>query len=53
MVQRNIRFNISINAFLLQLLQKLKEKGFIESFSQISETIYEVINKKDEEELIG
>ena len=50
LVKRNISFNIGINAFNLQLLQKLKEKGFIESFSQISETIYEVINKKDEED---
>lgn len=52
LVKRNTSFNISVNAFNLQLLQKLKEKGFIESFSQINETIYEVINKKDEEEFI-
>lgn len=43
LVKRNTNFNININEFNLQLLQKLKEKGFIESFSQISESIYEVI----------
>ena len=52
LVKRNTSFNININAFNLQLLQKLKEKEFIESFSQISETIYEVINKKHEEEFV-
>ena len=52
LVKRNTNFNININEFNLQLLQKLKEKGFIESFSQISETIYEVINKKHEEEFV-
>ena len=50
LVKRNTSFSISINEFNLRLLEKLKEKGFIESFSQISETIYEVINKKDEED---
>ena len=52
LVKRNISFNISVNAFNLQLLQKLKEKGFIENFSQTSEAIYEVITMKDRENFI-
>ena len=52
LVKRNVSFNISINEFNLQLLQKLKEKGFIESFSQIDEFIYEVITIKDKEKFI-
>ena len=52
LVKRNTSFNISINEFNFQLLEKLKEKGFIESFSQINETIYEVITIKDKEKLI-
>ena len=52
MVKRNTNFNININEFNLQLLQKLKEKGFIESFSQINESIYEVITIKDKEKFI-
>ncbi|UTI53327.1 hypothetical protein LDJ86_08020 [Fusobacterium polymorphum ATCC 10953] len=52
LVKRNTNFNININEFNLQLLQKLKEKGFIESFSQINESIYEVITIKDKEKFI-
>ncbi|QQB74844.1 hypothetical protein I6H56_05160 [Fusobacterium canifelinum] len=52
LVKRNTSFNISINEFNLQLLEKLKEKGFIEKFSQIDETTYEVITVKDKEKLI-
>lgn len=52
LVKRNTSFNISVNAFNLQLLQKLKEKGFIENFSQTSEAIYEVITMKDRENFI-
>lgn len=52
LVKRNTSFNISINEFNLRLLEKLKEKEFIESFSQISETIYEVITIKDKEKFI-
>ena len=52
LVKRNKSFNISVNVFNLQLLQKLKEKGFIENFSQTSEAIYEVITMKDRENFI-
>ena len=52
LVKRNTSFNISVNAFNLQLLQKLKEKGFIESFSQVNESIYEVTTIKDRENFI-
>ena len=52
LVKRNTNFNININEFNLQLLQKLKEKGFIESFSQINESIHEVITIKDKEKFI-
>lgn len=52
LVKRNTSFNISINEFNLQLLEKLKEKRFIESFSQINETIYEVVTIKDKEKFI-
>ena len=52
LVKRNTSFNISVNAFNLQLLQKLKEKGFIENFSQVNESIYEVTTIKDRENFI-
>lgn len=52
LVKRNTSFNISVNTFNLQLLQKLKEKGFIESFSQVNESIYEVTTIKDRENFI-
>lgn len=52
LVKRNTSFNIGVNAFNLQLLQKLKEKGFIESFSRVNESIYEVTTIKDRENFI-
>lgn len=52
LIKRNTSFNISVNAFNLQLLQKLKEKGFIENFSQVNESIYEVTTIKDRENFI-
>ena len=52
LVKRNTSFSISINEFNLRLLEKLKEKGFIESFSQIDESTYKVITIKDKEKFI-
>ena len=45
--KKNLTLHIPINDFNTNLLQKLKYKNFIEDFSQINETTYEVINTKE------
>ena len=46
--KKNLTLQISINDFNRNLLQELKYKDFIEDFSQINETIYEVITTKED-----
>ena len=46
--KKNLTLQIPINGFNANLLQKLKSKDFIENFSQINETTYEVITTKED-----
>ena len=46
--KKNLTLQIPINDFNRNLLQKLKYKDFIEDFSQINETTYEVITTKED-----
>ena len=46
--KKNLTLQIPINDFNRNLLQELKYKDFIEDFSQINETIYEVITTKED-----
>lgn len=46
--KKNLTLQIPINDFNRNLLQELKYKDFIEDFSQINETTYEVITTKED-----
>lgn len=46
--KKNLTLQIPINNFNRNLLQELKYKDFIEDFSQINETTYEVITTKED-----
>ena len=46
--KKNLTLQIPINNFNTNLLQKLKYKDFIEDFSKINETTYEVITTKED-----
>ena len=46
--KKNLTLQIPINDFNRNLLQALKYKDFIEDFSQINETTYEVITTKED-----
>ena len=46
--KRNLTLQIPIDDFNTNLLEELNNKNFIEDFSQINETTYEVITTKED-----